>query len=175
MWFRRVLTLISETGDPAIPTAIIDPNETVTLLFAFRDAGGTNVTNLIATLARHQRRHLAECFKRPADAGLWPFDLWRPLGFTAVHLHRPGHQRPANCRHLPAHQQRPSQRHEQPRHGRLWLHSGHLDHRRFEHRVDHHQRRHHRLALPIHHQHQRFGRFAGQGHHHPHQSLAHSP
>jgi hypothetical protein len=40
-------TLIYESG----PTnGIIDPNETVTLLFAFRDAGGTNVTDLKATL-----------------------------------------------------------------------------------------------------------------------------
>jgi hypothetical protein len=40
-------TLIHESG----PTnGIIDPNETVTLLFAFRDAGGNNVTNLFATL-----------------------------------------------------------------------------------------------------------------------------
>ena len=41
--------LISETGAGA-PNGIIDPNETVTLLFAFRDAGGVNVTNLVATL-----------------------------------------------------------------------------------------------------------------------------
>jgi uncharacterized delta-60 repeat protein len=40
-------TLISESG----PTnGIIDPGETVTLLFAFRAAGGTNVANLYATL-----------------------------------------------------------------------------------------------------------------------------
>lgn len=40
-------TLISESG----PTnGIIDPGETVTLLFAFRAAGGNNVTNLYATL-----------------------------------------------------------------------------------------------------------------------------
>jgi uncharacterized delta-60 repeat protein len=40
-------TLISESG----PTnGIIDPGETVTLLFAFRAAGGTNVTDLKATL-----------------------------------------------------------------------------------------------------------------------------
>ena len=39
--------LIHESG----PTnGIIDPNETVTLLFAFRDAGGVDVTNLQATL-----------------------------------------------------------------------------------------------------------------------------
>lgn len=42
-------TLVSETGAGA-PNGIIDSNETVTLLFAFRDAGGTNVANLIATL-----------------------------------------------------------------------------------------------------------------------------
>ena len=40
-------TLINESG----PTnGIIDTNETVTLLFAFRDAGGTNVNDLKATL-----------------------------------------------------------------------------------------------------------------------------
>ena len=40
-------TLISESG----PTnGIIDPGETVALLFAFRDAGGNDVTNLYATL-----------------------------------------------------------------------------------------------------------------------------
>jgi hypothetical protein len=36
-------------GDPNT-NGVIDPNETVTLLFAFRDAGGVNVTNLVATL-----------------------------------------------------------------------------------------------------------------------------
>jgi len=41
--------LISETGAGA-PNGIIDSNETVTVLFAFRDAGGTNVADLIATL-----------------------------------------------------------------------------------------------------------------------------
>ena len=42
-------TLISETNAGA-PNGIIDSNETVTLLFAFRDAGGTNVNDLNATL-----------------------------------------------------------------------------------------------------------------------------
>jgi uncharacterized delta-60 repeat protein len=41
--------LVSETGAGA-PNGIIDSNETVTVLFAFRDAGGTNVTDLTATL-----------------------------------------------------------------------------------------------------------------------------
>src|SRR5271169_6786182 len=41
--------LVSESGAGA-PNGIIDSNETVTVLFAFRDAGGTNVGNLIATL-----------------------------------------------------------------------------------------------------------------------------
>lgn len=41
--------LVSESGAGA-PNGIIDSNETVTVLFAFRDAGGTNVNNLIATL-----------------------------------------------------------------------------------------------------------------------------
>jgi hypothetical protein len=41
--------LISETGAGA-PNGIIDSNETVQVLFAFRDAGFLNVTNLIATL-----------------------------------------------------------------------------------------------------------------------------
>jgi uncharacterized delta-60 repeat protein len=41
--------LLSESGAGA-PDGIIDSNETVTVLFAFRDAGGTNVNNLIATL-----------------------------------------------------------------------------------------------------------------------------
>jgi len=41
--------LVSETGAGA-PNGIINSNETVTILFAFRDAGGTNVANLIATL-----------------------------------------------------------------------------------------------------------------------------
>ena len=41
-------TLISESFQP--PNGIIDPGETVSLLFAFRAAGGTNVGNLRATL-----------------------------------------------------------------------------------------------------------------------------
>jgi uncharacterized delta-60 repeat protein len=41
--------LVSETGAGA-PNGVIDPNETVSLLFAFRDAGGLNVANLSATL-----------------------------------------------------------------------------------------------------------------------------
>ncbi len=41
--------LISETNAGA-PNGIIDSNETVTVLFALRDAGGLDVTNLIATL-----------------------------------------------------------------------------------------------------------------------------
>jgi hypothetical protein len=41
--------LISESGAGA-PNGVVDSNETVTILFAFRDAGGLNVTNLIATL-----------------------------------------------------------------------------------------------------------------------------
>jgi hypothetical protein len=41
--------LLSESGAGA-PNGIIDSNETVTLLFALRDAGGTNVTDLLATL-----------------------------------------------------------------------------------------------------------------------------
>ena len=41
--------LISEANAGA-PNGIIDSNETVTVLFAFRDAGGVDVTNLTATL-----------------------------------------------------------------------------------------------------------------------------
>jgi hypothetical protein len=41
-------TLVSESYTPA--NGIIDPGETVSLLFAFRDAGGNNVSNLVATL-----------------------------------------------------------------------------------------------------------------------------
>jgi subtilisin-like proprotein convertase family protein len=41
--------LISETN-AGPPNGIIDPGETVALLFAFRDAGGNDVTNLYATL-----------------------------------------------------------------------------------------------------------------------------
>lgn len=41
--------LVSESGAGA-PNGIIDSNETVTVLFGFRDAGGTNVTSLVATL-----------------------------------------------------------------------------------------------------------------------------
>lgn len=41
--------LVSESGAGA-PNGIIDSNETVSVLFGFRDAGGTNVSNLIATL-----------------------------------------------------------------------------------------------------------------------------
>jgi hypothetical protein len=41
--------LITETNAGA-PNGIIDSNETVTVLFAFRDAGGVDVTNLTATL-----------------------------------------------------------------------------------------------------------------------------
>ncbi len=42
-------TLTSEIGAGA-PNGIIDSNETVTALFGFRAAGGTNVANLVATL-----------------------------------------------------------------------------------------------------------------------------
>jgi len=42
-------TLVSETG-AGTPNGIIDSNETVQVLFAFRDSAGVNVTNLIATL-----------------------------------------------------------------------------------------------------------------------------
>jgi hypothetical protein len=42
-------TLLSESGAGA-PNGVIDSNETVTALFAFRDAGGLNVGNLSATL-----------------------------------------------------------------------------------------------------------------------------
>jgi hypothetical protein len=41
--------LVSESGAGA-PDGIIESNETVTIMFAFRDAGGTNVANLNATL-----------------------------------------------------------------------------------------------------------------------------
>lgn len=41
--------LVSESGAGA-PNGAIDPGETVTMLFGFRDAGGLDVTNLIATL-----------------------------------------------------------------------------------------------------------------------------
>jgi uncharacterized delta-60 repeat protein len=41
-------TLVSESFQP--PNGIIDPGEQVTLWFAFRDAGGSDVTNLYATL-----------------------------------------------------------------------------------------------------------------------------
>jgi hypothetical protein len=41
--------LVSESGAGA-PNGVIDSNETVTVLFAFRDAGGLNVANLAATL-----------------------------------------------------------------------------------------------------------------------------
>jgi hypothetical protein len=41
--------LVSESGAGA-PNGVIDSNETVTVLFAFRDAGGLNVANLMATL-----------------------------------------------------------------------------------------------------------------------------
>ncbi len=42
-------TLVSESGAGA-PNGVIDSNETVSILFAFRDAGGTNVADLKATL-----------------------------------------------------------------------------------------------------------------------------
>jgi hypothetical protein len=41
--------LVSESGAGA-PNGVIDSNETVTVLFGFRDAGGLNVGNLMATL-----------------------------------------------------------------------------------------------------------------------------
>ena len=41
--------LVGETG-AGVPNGIIDTNETVAVLFAFRNAGGTNVTSLNATL-----------------------------------------------------------------------------------------------------------------------------
>ncbi|HEV2390904.1 MAG TPA: Calx-beta domain-containing protein [Verrucomicrobiae bacterium] len=40
--------LISESFSP--PNGVIDPGETVTLLFAFRNAAGTNTVNMVATL-----------------------------------------------------------------------------------------------------------------------------
>jgi hypothetical protein len=42
-------TLVSESGAGA-PNGVIDSNETVSILFAFRDSGGTNVADLKATL-----------------------------------------------------------------------------------------------------------------------------
>ena len=50
-------TLISESGPI---NNIIDPGETVTLSFAFRDIAGNNVTNLVATLLDQQWRHAAQ-------------------------------------------------------------------------------------------------------------------
>ena len=41
--------IIAESGAGA-PNGVVDSNETVTILFAFRDAGGLNVNNLTATL-----------------------------------------------------------------------------------------------------------------------------
>jgi hypothetical protein len=41
--------IVSESGAGA-PNDVVDSNETVTALFAFRDAGGLNVGNLMATL-----------------------------------------------------------------------------------------------------------------------------
>jgi uncharacterized delta-60 repeat protein len=41
--------IVSESGAGA-PNGVIDSNETVTVLFGFRDAGGLNVANLMATL-----------------------------------------------------------------------------------------------------------------------------
>jgi hypothetical protein len=41
--------ITSESGAGA-PNGVVDSNETVTILFAFRDAGGLDVNNLIATL-----------------------------------------------------------------------------------------------------------------------------
>ncbi len=41
--------IVSESGAGS-PDGIIQTNETITMLFAFRDSGGINVTNLIATL-----------------------------------------------------------------------------------------------------------------------------
>jgi len=41
--------LVSESG-AGVPNGVIDPNETVTMLFALRDGGGLNVGNLSATI-----------------------------------------------------------------------------------------------------------------------------
>jgi uncharacterized delta-60 repeat protein len=41
--------IVSESG-AGVPNGVIDSNETVTVLFGFRDAGGLNVANLMATL-----------------------------------------------------------------------------------------------------------------------------
>jgi hypothetical protein len=41
--------IVSEVG-AGPPNGVVDSNETVTILFAFRDAGGLNVNNLVATL-----------------------------------------------------------------------------------------------------------------------------
>ena len=114
--------LVSETGAGAA-NGIIDSNETVTVLFAFRDAGGTNVTDLNATLLATN----GITSPSPVTRRLWPVGVRQPLGFTAVHLHRARHQPAADRRHLPT--QRRCQQH---RHRRLWLHLGHLDYRRFE-------------------------------------------
>ena len=99
---------------------IIGTNDTVQVLFAFRDAGGTNVNNLIAT--RHQWRDASWL----CENQLWSAGIFRTLGFPTVHLYRPRHQPPTGCRHLPA----PG--HEQPWldqhwHGSVWFHARQLD------------------------------------------------
>ena len=84
--------LVSESGAGA-PNGVIDPNETVTALFAFRDGGGLNVGNLSATIiAANGVAPAAE----PPDAGLRAAGQPEPLGLATVHVHRIGHQRPGN-------------------------------------------------------------------------------
>ena len=80
--------LVSETGAGA-PNGIIDSNETVTVFFAFRDAGGTNVNNLICHAARHQRGDIAPVTNNAAPTAHYGHLIYgghsvsRPFTFTA--------------------------------------------------------------------------------------------
>ncbi|MDR3456204.1 MAG: Calx-beta domain-containing protein [Verrucomicrobiae bacterium] len=75
--------LTSETGAGA-PNGIIDTNETVTLQFAFRDAGGTDVTNLVAKIITNANVTVAS----PLTNSYGPMayhghSVSRPFTFTA--------------------------------------------------------------------------------------------
>jgi uncharacterized delta-60 repeat protein len=78
--------LVSEGGAGA-PNGVIDSNETVTVLFAFRDAGGTNVADLQATLLA--TNGVTPTLASPANADYGPLaylghSVSRPFTFVAL-------------------------------------------------------------------------------------------
>ena len=75
--------LVSETG-AGVPNGIIDPNETVVILFSFRDAGGTNVGNLVATLlATNGVTAVSPASESYGPLAYGRHSAFRPFQFTA--------------------------------------------------------------------------------------------